>query len=74
MVGVPQLESPLRSFCCCVVDLAELTRNVGQIHFEIPLENLKNIFHDYLSILFPLKQPLKELVLKIVSERLCEIY
>ena len=37
MVGVPQLESPLRSFCCCVVDLAELTRNVGQVHFEIAL-------------------------------------
>ena len=54
MVGVPQLESPLRSFCCCVVDLAELTRNVGQVHFEIALENEKKcyIFHDYLSILF----------------------
>ena len=42
MVGVPQLESPLRSFCCCVVDLAELTRNVDQVHFEIALENEKN--------------------------------
>ena len=41
MVGVPQLESPLRSFCCCVVDLAELTRNVGQVHFEIAFENEK---------------------------------
>ena len=54
MVGVPQLESPLRSFCCCVVDLAELTRNVGQVHFEIAFENEKKsyIFHDYLSIFF----------------------
>ncbi len=43
MVGVPQLESPLRSFCCCVVDLAELILNVGQLLFEIALENLKNV-------------------------------
>jgi hypothetical protein len=47
MVGVPQLESPLRSFCCCVVDLAELTINVGQVLFEIALENEKKLlFHD----------------------------
>ena len=44
MVGVPQLESPLRSFCCCVVDLAELTRNVGQVHFKIALENEKKCY------------------------------
>ena len=50
MVGVPQLESPLRSFCCCVVDLAELTRNVGQVHFEIALENEKKNLVSPLSI------------------------
>ena len=60
MVGVPQLESPLRSFCCCVVDLAELTLNVGQVLFEIALEKFKKmLFRDYLSILFFLSSFLK---------------
>ena len=49
MVGVPQLESPLRSFCCCVVDLAELTGNVDQVHFEITLENEKKCYFTTIS-------------------------
>ena len=65
MVGVPQLESPLRSFCCCVVDLAELTRNVGQVHFEIAFENEKKIHISRLSLYFIfLKWLPKELILK----------